>query len=414
MIFFVTMVAVMLLIEYRHYKTCITPFFILGGIYLFGTVLSNTLGVFLGYNKLNTKTLFLFTLYLFVIFMGGQHFRKNADNFKPTEENVYVANETIIFTIFLIGLLGYAFSLVVAIRNYGITNVKGKSGGIFGHLGLVAVALSPMMTKLFFYTKKMRYPLAILTLLGISIVFGGKYYIFIIIVASVMSILLEKKVTIGKLIGAGAVLLCIAMVVFITIYAVVPLMRSENFSWITLKEAMLEALKHLFYYFASPFICANTYFEKPMANGLLNGVRVILNPVDVTLEAALGTRNFVDIIMEWVPISISGYRKLSNVGGVISETVYHVGYIGTAVYLYIISFMVYLINDIKCKKHIFYGTASILLGVFGLTFFGNYFTLLSIWEIILYSFVVDIIISYMNYRKVEMHFEGRKIRWKMM
>lgn len=414
MIFFATMVAVMLLIEYRHYKTCITPFFILGGIYLFGTVLSNTLGVFLGYNEINTKTLFLFTLYLFVIFMGGQHFRKNAENIKVTEENVYVANETIIFTVFLIGLVGYAFSLVVAIRTYGITNIKGKSGGIFGHLGLVAVALSPMMTKLFFNTKKLRYPLSILVLLAISVVFGGKYYIFIIIVASIMSVLLEKKVTIGKLMGVGVVLLGVAMVVFITIYAVVPLVQSGTFSWTALKAAMLQALKHLFYYFAAPFICANTYFEKPIADGLLNGLKVLLNPFDAVLEAALGTRNFADIIMEWVPISVSGYREASNVGGVISETVYHVGYIGTAVYLYIISFMVYLINDIKCKKHIFYGTASILLGVFGLTFFSNYFTLLSIVEIIIYSFAMDIIISYMNYRKVEMHFEERKIQWKIM
>lgn len=405
MLLFVLIMGFYLIIEYRCYKTCITPFFVIGVIYLLAVPAVNIVGPLLGYYKIKGMTMALFLLYLTVLFLCDLSYKillkKKEINCEKTEEKVFVKYQNIIWYLFCVMLIGHVLSLVQALQRYDLADIKGKAGGIFGHMGLFCVAISPIIVYLAVKTKNVKYIVGIAIMAVVLMLFGGKGYIMIPVIASCILLCFEKEIKPLDLVKIGAGLLGVAIVVFVIIYGVLPIIENDIWDFKAMTVVLKEALEHLFFYFASPFLASNTYFSKPMQDGVVEGMRVVFAPVVSLYEVSFGNQDYPNIIMDvWAKISKSAHRTQTNVGGLFSETVYHVGYVWTAIYVGAIGLYVSSCYYIKKRMRCFSATAALAISLLALCFFCNFFTLLSVIEIIVYLGLTEAGIMLLEIKKV--------------
>ena len=404
MIFFIIVLMGLLGIEYKYYKTCITPFFIIGVIYLISVPVINVLGSRVGYNSITLQTIYMFLLFLLVIFIGDLFFKlklRGSKKGKVSVADIYIKRQKVIWYVFVFMLAGYILSFLQAMQRYGISDIKGKSSGVFGHMGIFCIAISPLIVLLYINTKKIKYLLSLCLLYILMVIFGGKTYIFISLVSGTLLILDQKKVKFREILKIGILLAVIAIIIFLSIYTVIPILRSGNFAWKNIKDSVVESLQHVFYYFSAPFLCSNTYFCMPGAEGLEQGLRVLFAPFVSIYEAFLGSQNYPDIIMsEWATIAKEAHRTTSNVGGLFSEAVYRVGLPGALIYVFGISGYVSFMYYLKRKGNYYHGSAALAIALIGLCFFCNYFTLLVVLEMIVYLFLMELVILILDKKKI--------------
>ncbi|MCY4986489.1 DUF6337 family protein, partial [Salmonella enterica subsp. enterica serovar 1,4,[5],12:i:-] len=80
-------------------------------------------------------------------------------------------------------------------------------------------------------------------------------------------------------------------------------------------------------------------------------------PIVSIYELLFGNKNYPHIIMtEWAPISESAHRTVTNVGGLFSESVFHIGYLYSFLYVLLICFYVNIIYFINKKTNHFSGS----------------------------------------------------------
>lgn len=401
---FIVLLAILLFSEYKTYKTCITPFFVIGSIYLIAVPVVNIVGVRLGYYSISSSTMILFLLFLMWIFFLNVVFKllyRKIIHKNSSLVLMSIKHQKYIWYAFSFFLLGYFLSLLQATQIYGITNIKGKSSGIFGHMGLFCISISPYIMLLYIKTKKTKYILGVTFLFLIMLLFGGKTYLFITAVSACILLFDEKKVTPIKLLRIGLFLSTVAILIFIIIYTVIPCLNANIRDWFTIKAYFKESLQHVFYYFSAPFLCSNSYFDMPIAEGLSEGLRIMFAPLVSLYEVLLGNREFPAIIMkEWVNISDAAHRTTSNVGGLFSESVFHIGYVGAIFYVGLASLYVHAAYYLKCKSQFFHASAALGIALLGLCFFCNYFTLLVVLEIIVYLFIFEFSLLMFENRRI--------------
>lgn len=394
---FMIILGILLIIEHKIYNTYLTPFFVIGVVYFFSVPMVNTIGVLAGYNAISDFSIFLFLVFLITFFSGGILFKiiayTNKINFVETQGSLYMKKyNKIIFLIFIIALAGYFISFLNAVRQYGILETKGHSEGIGGHLGLICVSISPYV---FLYALKYKNKLIYFFLFCfyiLMLMFGGKYPVVITFISSVILYLLnypDKSKSILKIIGCISIIMCLS---FVCLYGVIPYLVNgitaigENTFW----GFIGWPLSHMLSYYIGAYVTPNTYFLLPEHDGLYEGMRVLLNPLIRIYEAILGTGDYPDVIMSyWAPISndaiLSNY---SNVGGIFSETVFRVGYGLGIIYIFALSVLLNMIFSFKSKKY-FHLITSFIITITSICFFNNFFTLLSIFEILVYAFMID-------------------------
>lgn len=404
MLIFVIVLSILLYMEYRIYKTCISPFFVIGIIYLVSVSTVRYVAPALGYYRLENKTIYLFLIYLSIIFFSDIFFKtvskKNNREVFYTSEAIVIKQQKIIWYIFCVMLIGYTLSLLQSIEIYGIYNIKGKSGGIYGHMGLFAIAISPYIIYLLVKTKKIKYLISIGILYTIMILFGGKTYLFVSLLASSLFLYAEHTVKFKKMLKLGIIVGFIGVIFFLLIYAVVPCYQSQLLSLNALKSQIQEALEHMFYYFSAPFLCSNSYFDMPAYEGMSEGMKIMFSPVVSIYEAILGDRQYPYIIMtNWIQIGDLAHRTTSNVGGLFSESVFHIGYIGSFAYLFIICLYENVLYYIKRQCSYFHASSAMAISILALCFFCNYFTLLVIIEMIVYLLIFETLLFYMSQNK---------------
>lgn len=414
---FIFILTILLFIEYQSYRTCITPFFVVGVIYLFSIPIVNIIGVKLGYYKINASTMLLFLAFLFEIFFLDLVYkllsRKRLTLEKEQSISFAAKHQKYIWYVFLLFLFGYVLSFIQALNIYGMSNIKGRSNGIFGHMGLFCIAISPYIVILLFKTKKIKYILSLIILYLIMMLFGGKTYIFISIVSAGILLYGEKKVRPIDLIKLGVTLFIIALVVFIFIYAVIPCWNAKIKSWPIIRGYIVEAVQHFFYYFSAPFLCSNSYFNMPIAEGLIKGLRIMFAPFVSLYEVLLGNKDYPYIIMhEWVPIADAAHRTTSNVGGLFSESVYHIGRGGAFFYVALVSSYIHTVYYIKCNLQYFHASSALCIALIGLCFFCNYFTLLVVLELIVYLLIFELSLMLFDKRKIYIRDWRFTKKWK--
>lgn len=415
MILFLLILFTFLLCEYYCYKTCITPFFVIGIVYFFSVPFVNFIGPKLGYYKINDFSILLYTLYLSLIFFSNilSKIRVHQCRYNDRSNTIFIRQQKIIWYAFCLFLFGYFLSFLQAVKIYGLSNIKGKSNGIFGHMGLACVSVSPLIVLLVYEVKKIKYFIGISSFYIIMLLFGGKSYIFISIITSAILLNNQHKMTIKKLIQLGTFLASIAVIIFVTIYALIPCIKTENMDILAIYTCVKESLQHLFYYYSAPFLSSNTYFIMPIKEGILTGLRIMFAPIVSLYECILGNKEYPNIIMkEWASISESAHSTITNVGGLFSESVFHIGYFYSFIYICIICLYANTIYYISRRTNCFRASASLAIALLGLCFFSNYFTLLSVLEIIVYLILFEGILFLLEKRKVYIKDWRFKKTWK--
>ena len=385
-------------IEKTIYKTYVTPFNMLAAIYMIAIISINTFGKLIGFKVVEKTTIFWFLVFLIIAFCADLIFKILNMKAKRVDDNIIgdfhsrVINKArFIEFLFLICLVAYGLSLLMAISQFGLTGTKGKSSGIFAHIGILGVAISPYILLMFVDLRSKRYFVEIVALYAIMVMFGGKYEIFFALIASTFLLIQNNKINLKKIIPIFLKVVTLGGLFFILIYAVLPMvLKGETSSGSTsVLEGSLWALRHMLFYFFGPFISANSFFDMPMHAGLGEGLRAIFNPL-VRIIELFGDKNYPNIVSDnWVHVSTIDY---CNVGGLFSEAVYYIDFLGALVYFYIISFFVGFCNYIVKTRGKYVVSTAIVMAAYVLSFFSNYFILLSIIEMMIYAYLFESII----------------------
>ena len=391
------MLGAIVLFEYRNYKIVATPAVILGGVYFLFVPLINTVGVKLGFLRITDTTMLWFTLFVFVLFVFGMPFsvyynrclsNKDGERYDLYEKLDHKKN--VIWWTYLISLVCYVISLLQVIHRYGIDNTKSNAFGPFAHVGFLSRCLLPFIMLYFLRTKKLKYLFATLVNLVALVMFRGKYHLFIPIAGFIVLFLVTKRnINIKKIILAVFGALLAGVLLFISVYTVIPNLLAGETSLEAMSAGMEFSLKHFFHYLFCPFICSNAYFANPVYRTLEEGLRTNFNAIDVLREQFLGSRNFFGPeITFWAEVDEVG--TTANVGGLFSESVLNIGFVLSVLYVAVIGVVVYYFI-VKCLlrgKRIV--TAMCLAGTMMMSFFCNYFSLLPNIECLVYCYLFDV------------------------
>lgn len=315
--------------DMSNYGKQITPLTILGGVY---TALINLNNLVLhrvySFVLVDSKALwviFSFYIVIFLVdFLGGQLYRrsKHCDFSYSIRFKSYGA----VTGLFIVGVAAYSLQFILLYHSYGLNNIKGKNGGILGHLTSLAFILGPVALDLALKTKrKLKIILAgglNLAVLAINVAFGGKYVIFINLTYFLLYFILKrnKRANLMKMIKIVFPLAMIAVAAFVILYYVIP--RATGHYQSTLDFA----IKHMFYYLVGS-ITANNYTMLHAGQGdVLTPFTVIAN----IAKALVGNHEYVNPIYPFVfPVDSVTY---TNVSGFLGETVYDLGIMGAYLY----------------------------------------------------------------------------------
>lgn len=393
MIIFIIFVGMMLFFEYRLNEKRITPLFLLGGMYFLGVIIANTIGVMFNYDSVLEYSMFYDTIFIFIIFIVG--ILMLIINRNEITHNVNIENEhiriNVLYVIYLFCCLAYLFDFINCINGFGILEIKGKSSGIYGHLGLAAISISPVFFSLWVKKRMLKYIVPVIIILLITIFFA-KYYASVLIVVTMIYMYDYREIALTRIMKLIMVMGCIAVILFSIIYDIVPTYMLSEFNVENISNAMPEAMEHLLYYYISPFIAQNTYFIKGDAADPLSAIAVLFSPINTIIEFISGDHKYVNIIMaDWASIGTATHKTITNVGGIFSEVVYWVGDYAAYLFIFCLASIIYWFYYQRVYKGIFKLTSSFFMGIWLLCFFCNYFTLFTIFEMLIISFLIDVL-----------------------
>ncbi|MEH7115524.1 O-antigen polymerase, partial [Neobacillus niacini] len=257
------------------------------------------------------------------------------------------------------------------IEIYGFSNLKGKSFGIFAHLGEISVILSPFILIIYLQNKKGYHYLLSIILVFINLfLFGGKYGIFIALVHVIVFYSICYNISIRKTFIFGILTVLIGLIVFILVYAVKPFLFQGNFSTSSFIDSINFAVKHFLYYLLSPLIATNYYFSN--GTNLVEGIQIMFTvPINI-IKAIFQTGGYIDPInYNFVKVS-SDLR--TNVGGLFSESVFRSNLVIASIYVGIFFCIVYFFYIKTRYQGEFLSITSLLLAIVSLLFFTNFLT----------------------------------------
>lgn len=400
---------VLLGVSRRMYGTHLTPFAVLTVIYIALILLNNLVFVHLGFNSVNSLSLLYLGFFLGLIFLVGQiillcsHKVTKGDSYKLAKDyyhRVIEARWKVIFTLFTVGLVAKLYSLFIAISTYGILDTKGTSEGILAHIGNIGMMLTPLVFVYYMNHKKQLHLLVmIIAMFSSLVVFGGKYPVMILFLYTAFLYLMLNKTkakTIIKIAGLGAFL---SVAMFIAIYTIKPLIDYGEFNDRLFEDGLNFTFQHLFFYVAGSLVAMNDFFTT--SHGSIESGLTILFTVPINIATALiGDGTYISPVISMRIEVVSG--SWANVGGLISETVYHIGPIAAACYLTGLFSFFYLVFIQARFSGRMLSLAACLLSVAALSFFCNFMTVSGVVIPIFFLMILELLLdSNLLRRKLE-------------
>lgn len=401
LVIYEVMLIFMVGLEYRYYRSYITPFTIIGSIYILVPLLLKAIGKQIHMYEISDFNLLCTLIYLLILWSSNLIWifqQKKQKYYKEYNINRYEIKidmfEKIIFIFFLVCVIAFVSNAFHVVRVYGIANTKNHTNGLTAHMGYMALMMAPYITYTGLTKKKIVY-IGSVGILGITLlVLQNKLPIIILLLQCTYFILCVKGRVKGKGIIKKAIIIAVVVVLlFILLYSVRPWLMGENTS---LKSALEHGIERCIHYFFSGFISSNEYYQNPCGNK--NGMRVAFGFFDTLFQAISGNRNYIDpVITKWVLIAPGSG---TNVGGLFSELVYQIGYINAGIYVWLVGTMIYMFYNLTCKWQIFVNTTCYLIAVLSISFFCNFFSLFATIEKLCYVFLLDVLIVYFKIFKV--------------
>lgn len=384
--FFDILTILLIIVDMHNYGKQITPLTIFGGVYtclinLNNLVISNVYE-FIPVNGYALWIIFGFYLIIFCIdLLGGYLYRKTSHcSFSFSTRFVNYGSVTLLF---FVGFAAYAIQFLLLYRTYGLA-IKGLNNGILGHLSSLAFILGPVALDLSIKTgKKIRIIFAALlniSVLGISVAFGGKYVIFINLTYFLLYFVLKRnqRANLLKLMKIILPLIGVAVGAFVILYYVIPIVTGQY------QSTMDFAIEHMFYYLLGPVIANNFTMSHAGQGNVLIPFAVIVN----ICRALVGNNDYVVTIYPFL-FQVDSVTK-TNVAGFLGETVYNLGIVGalfyTAVIFGIINYFYYQYRS----KNKFYLSFCYSNAIIAFLFFGNFYSVSGVFLPLLLAMFLDV------------------------
>ncbi len=396
---FAFIIIVLILFEYKLYKTFINPFTIIALIYCILIPFNNFIGAdLLQFDKVNDNSIFYILYFLIIIFIvslifypliNDNRFTKQLQNNYGNYEKMIVVNKRkFILCLFIIGFIAKYISLLQCIQAYGINNIKGKSSGIFAHIGGLSVILLPYILLIYVNNKRKVYYLIMILLVFLNLLmFGGKYGIIIAFAHMIIFYAMMRNINIKKTLKYGLLMAGIAIFIFIGIYAIKPIIINGYFSKDEFLISMEFSIRHFFSYLLGPLVASNYYFNNFSREGIIILFTVLINIV----KALIGSKDYINPVNKNF-VSIA-YNKVTNVGGLFSECVYNSGFLISTIYIaffFSLVYYFYLNARYKGKK---ISICAYMLSVVLMMFFSNFLTVSGVVLNLIYLYIIEIVLS---------------------
>jgi len=390
---FVFVSTMLIYADYQLYKTFFTPFSIITFEYTILLLLNNFIAVKMGFYKVTMESMCYILYFLILIYFVSLFYffilreKITVKNKKINYiNNIVYKNRRVIILLFFVGLIAKYFSLCQAIAQYGLDSIKGKEAGIFAHVGILAVVLTPFM--MVFYSnnkKKIQYVILIFLLFFNLFIFGGKYAIIIAFLHLIMAYVMIKNVNLRKTLRIGIIVVSFCILVFTIIYAIKPVIIHGSFDKDILLDSILFSLRHFMSYLLGPLIATNYYFNNSIETAA--GIEILFTvPINI-VKALLGMGEYVNPINTYF-VPVSTYSEV-NVGGLFAECVYYSGFLIASIYI-ALSFCVvyYFYNKSRYNGEVL-NLTSLLLAVIAVMFFCNFLTVSGVVLQIIYLWIIE-------------------------
>ncbi len=371
LIVFNVIIILMVWIDIKQYHNQVTPLSIIGLVY---TVLINLNNLMIAklfkFYLISDKTLIVLLSFFAVIFLVDLFFSTimyRTVHKVDCNRDVAFKNFRFIFVLFFIGLSAYLFQFLRLVLSYGL-DIKGKNNGILGHLTSFAFVLGPLALDLAIKSKRKHrvFFTSLMNLLTviISVLFGGKYVIFINVTYFVLFFLLKRNARFKfmKYFKASIILAFGAVGVFILTYYVKPIVTGEY------QSTMRFAFQHMFYYLLGPVVANNYTILHAGEGNALWPFTVFVN----IGRLVIGNSSYISALY---PFLFPVYSmQNTNVSGFFGEVIYDLGYTGAFVYVVGVFFFINVVFLIYRAKGRFYLSFCYSCAIMVFLFFGNFIT----------------------------------------
>lgn len=386
LIMFDIIMLLLIKIDMYKYDNQIVPLAIVGTIY---TVLINFNNIvatkIYGFKEINSYTLYILLIFFTMIFAIDYFFGKIYQHIikKDFNENIPFANYRLLFSLFAIGVSAYLLQFVRLYRINGL-DIKGRNNGILGHICSFAFILGPVVLDLAIKSKKkIRVMMAVvmnITVIIISILFGGKYVILINTTYLLLYFILKRnmKTTVKSMIKVAIPLCTITLLLFIVLYYFIPIITGQY------QSSIYFAVQHMFYYLLGP-ILGNNYALSHMGKGS----PLIPYTVGINIfKALLGKGDYISPLKPFI-FQVSD-TELVNVSGLIGEVAYDIGLKNSLIYIGVIFIIINTLLLIYRCYNKCYLSMVYLFAILVFSFFCNFFTVSGVVLPLLLAFMIDI------------------------
>lgn len=367
------LLVLLMFLEMKIYNKIITPLNVFLGPIVIALVLLNIIEPSMSNMVLKVHLLFISVIWIIL----GVIIKKFFNNYQ-TNENIDIFNNENVKKLGITIVSLTFINIVFHINKFGITNLKGKTGGPLEHLFILSsVFLSVELIR----KKGMIYKILYFIILILLSIKGGKYQLFLFILPSVLLSIYEEKTLSLKFLKKTILIILSIFLIFGGVYYL-------NFSLKDVPVNILEFFKfvvnHVKYYFLSPMYIGNELIEFPK-QGVFN---YSFAPFFNIYQCFFGDKIYIIPILKFR--TVLGVH--SNVGGLIPELVYSIGNIGMYIYVGFIGMIGYVLDNLASKNKIWIYSDLIFKSSLILCFFNNVFTVLGYIERIIGTIVITIAI----------------------
>ncbi|AYZ73082.1 hypothetical protein EGX98_02860 [Fusobacterium necrophorum] len=372
-------------LESKLYKTGMTPLF----IFLFPLTIAIILAESLDHNlNLKEYKILLFNISLIWFFVGIliRLFFSLLPIKKIKQKKIDITKfPRIFYHIQILVFMPLLLATIKAIFLLGITNIKGKVGGILAHIYILfsTFYLIP------FYIDKKKLKKVYFMITIILFLLHPKYETFLFL----LPLFFYQTYKIKKMFKFKVLLISLSLVIlmFIIFFTTYYLNFKINKLDYKFTEFLFFIMKHMQHYFLSP-IYIGEYLLK--YEGLGNP-KVAIAPFYNIISFFQGERNYINTTLPFV--NYLGVN--SNVGGLIPELVFSIGTEGMYIFIVILAIYSYIVENLLLRNEMWIFLNLILKSSLFLCFFANVFSLLGYIERILGTMIITIfIILFQKYK----------------
>lgn len=390
-----SVIIVMILIEYNFFKSYFTPFSIMGCCYAVAPMLINTIGKNIGIYAIKDYNLWYTMVFLIIIWIPGLILSQGIKRSKLYNNNKIQCNcsrvdayKLKLLVLFIVCILIFLVTVITVLKTYGFKGSKNHTDGIEAHFGYLALMIAPYIVYYAVSKKIYSYFIWVGILFFELVMLQNKLPIVILLLQSVyFTFMMQGRAKGKRIVKIGIVIILIVMLLFIGVYSIQPWLIDRS---ATMQQSLSYGMERFIHYFFSGFISSNEYYKNPAGNTFKDGWRVAFGFIDTLKEAIIGRGDYVNPVIEkWVLIAPG---SATNVGGIFSELVYQIGFLGAGIYVFGIGIMVYVVFYLSCRYQIFVNTAAYLMAMTSVSFFCNFYALFSTFEKLIYVVILDLIV----------------------